>query len=283
VHVHGSLDGNPLNDGSGMQVSASKQISITNSEFQEGFRGLAILQTKDVRVIGNRFHTLRSDGVDLAQVNDVLIDSNHFTDFYKQPGDHPDGIQFWTSNTTAPSTDIIVQNNQIVQRGGAPMQGIFFRDELGTFPFERVRIINNLVYQAIMPNGITVMGGRDIIVTGNSTLSPPGDKVSVWIRLENVERATMTSNVADRYVQRGNNREIRQQDNIALNDERKISRSIRGLAEGLGASPAALITDRGGYQLKGEGGAIDLRRTSADMRAPGRAGKRTAMARRTAG
>ena len=199
VHFHGSMDGNPSNDGTGITFGGVNGIKLINSEFEQLGRGAVFGSSTNITVANNSFHDIRSDGIDFAAVTNVLIDGNHFTNFSRISSDHPDAIQFWTTNTSRPSTDIAIRNNVILEGNGSGLQGIFMRDEVGTLPYERVTIENNLVYETNMSNGITVMGGKDITIRGNTVLSPNEDTVPVWIRVESVTNGTVTKNLTDKF------------------------------------------------------------------------------------
>ena len=107
--------------------------------------------------------------------------------------DHPDAVQFWTTNTKVPASDIIVEDNVIVRGKGSPIQGIFFRDELGTLPYQNVTIADNLVIGALY-NGITIMGGVGFKITGNVVAALP-DMLS-RIRLEDASQGQVSGNKA---------------------------------------------------------------------------------------
>ena len=77
VHFHGSLDGNPKNDGTGINFGGGiVGVKIMNSEFEQLGRGATIGGARDITIVNNSFHDIRSDGLDFAQVNNVLIEGN---------------------------------------------------------------------------------------------------------------------------------------------------------------------------------------------------------------
>ncbi|PZQ63827.1 MAG: hypothetical protein DI570_07705 [Phenylobacterium zucineum] len=194
VKVHGSLDGDASNDVSGISFSASKNVSITNSEFQQLERGLAIAGTQNVKVNNNSFHDLRSDGADFVQVNKVEVKNNTFSDFDPVKGDHPDAIQFWTTGTTAPSTDIVISGNVITRGDGEYTQGIFLRDQVGTLPYERVTISDNLIIGTGY-NGIRIQGAKDIAITNNELVSFKGD-LTTFVLVQGGTNVTLDGNKA---------------------------------------------------------------------------------------
>ena len=110
VSIHGSLDGNPLNDIEGLGFSGCTNISVTNSEFQQLLRGLAISMSNNVTVSGNTMHDLEITGMAVGGgTNNITISNNAIWNLFPQAGEHPDAIQFLTSGSTVTSTGITVQ------------------------------------------------------------------------------------------------------------------------------------------------------------------------------
>lgn len=191
LNVHGSLDGNAANDIAAMMIRSSSNVSVTNSEFQQLEHGISHLNSSGLTVAGNQFHDIRTDGVRGGGSSNVTISDNYFTDFYPADGDHPDAIQFWTGNTSASATDITVVNNVITRGAGEPIQGIFFRDQVGDLPYNNVVVANNLVVGG-MPNGIAVSSTNNLVVEGNTVTGLP-DSLS-WIRVNNANDVTISNN-----------------------------------------------------------------------------------------
>ncbi|WP_394764236.1 right-handed parallel beta-helix repeat-containing protein, partial [Phenylobacterium sp.] len=192
---HGSLDGNPQNDAEGFAISGSTNVSITNSEFQQLERGVAINTSSNVTFSNNNVHDVVVTGIMFAQVNNVTINGNVFSNLYPEPGDHPDAIQFLTAGTKEPSHDISITNNIIYRGAGAATQGIFFRDQLTTMHYENVTIVNNLI-DGTGYSGIAVDHIHDLVVTGNSLISNPGDTNKTFLSIDSSDTVTLTNNQA---------------------------------------------------------------------------------------
>jgi len=182
VYVHGSLDGNARNDAVGMIFNGGSNIAVTNSRFQQLGRAAQFFGISAVTVAKNDVREIRSDGFDFSAVSNALIDGNFFTNFQRVATDHPDAVQFQTAGSSRSSADIVIRNNVLLPGSGNGTQGIFMRDEVGTLPYKRVTIANNLLVGNGMENGITISNGADITITGNSVLSPIDGDV-FWIRL----------------------------------------------------------------------------------------------------
>lgn len=247
VFIRGSLDDNPVNDGNGLNVVGSQQVTVKASRFEQLGRGIQMSGSTGLRLIGNDFRAMRTDGMNFANVQQVLIDRNHFRDFFVGEGDHPDAIQFWTLGTTKASADVTISNNQVFQGQGAGTQGIFLTDQVGTLPYTNIRIENNLLYVEDGYNGIMVGNGRQIMISGNSVLSPPGDKETYWIRLDRVEGAVLRGNIADTLVN-PNSRAVEMDGNIFLDKRPGYGSRLRDLRARAAATADGLTTPGVGYQ-----------------------------------
>ncbi|WP_298196289.1 right-handed parallel beta-helix repeat-containing protein [Novosphingobium sp.] len=184
-------------ENAGLMIRASTNVSITNSEFS-GFRyGLSLLDNENVKVAGNFFHEIRTDGVRGGGNDFLTITGNVFTDFFPAEGDHADAIQLWTNNTSKATHDVTISNNLIVRGDGEPTQGIFLRDTGNTLPFEKVAITGNMVIGALY-NGISVQGMVNSTVSGNTVLG--FDDQASWLRLSAVSSTVVTNNNATKFV-----------------------------------------------------------------------------------
>ena len=250
VHFRGSLDGNSANDGNGLSILDSSKIKVINSEFEQLGRGLAIGSSTDLEIRNNRFHDLRSDGADFSDVQRVVIAGNHFTNFNPVGLDHPDAIQFWTYGTARPSSDIVIYDNIVLQGAGRGLQGIFLKDEVGTLPYERVQIYNNLVYVNDGLNGITIQGGKGAVIQNNTVVSQRGDAYSHYIRMENVNGLILKDNVSDTIIN-DRNSNVRLIDNVRFDQSPGRIAELRDLQAGATATVEGLTIDHGGYRPEG--------------------------------
>ena len=174
--------GDPTADGfatgKGLRVGGSSNVVIENNEFTTWHRALVVGGSKDVRVTGNDVHSMRSDGMNFSNVRNVLIENNHIHDFArsKASGDHPDMIQFWTTGTSTPSTDIIIRGNTLDVGGGDLTQSIFMRNEevdigrAGEEMFYRNILIEENVILNNHVHGISVGETDGLVIRKNSVL-----------------------------------------------------------------------------------------------------------------
>jgi hypothetical protein len=195
LKVHGSLDGDPQNDGEGLSILASSKVSVVDSEFQQLYRALGVGGGDEVEFAGNIFHDLRTTGIMIAATSHLRVLRNSFTDFYPVALDHPDAIQLLTNGTKAPAHDILIADNVIVRGHGAGFQGIFLRDQVGGLPFTNVIIRGNFLYGTGF-NGIAVLGGRNLEISRNTLVSLAGPANLNWILTQDSEQVVSRDNEA---------------------------------------------------------------------------------------
>ncbi|MBA4010701.1 MAG: hypothetical protein C0481_02435 [Phenylobacterium sp.] len=200
LDFHGSMNGNPADDQNALLIRNSTGVKVTGSEFQEFSHGVSMMNSNDVRIEGNSFHDLRSDGVMSAGTSKVQVIGNTFTDFYPANGDHPDAIQFLTRGTTAKAHDILVSDNLIMRGDGGIIQGVFITDQIG-LGYDRVTVSDNVIVGG-MYNGIMVSRANGLVIDGN-IVAAYGDQKS-WIRVSDTTNAQLTDNEAQSYVLQGN-------------------------------------------------------------------------------
>lgn len=188
VVVHG-----PDNIGSGNEVSpfmvrASNDITIVDSEFYNLHNAAKFDDVDGLLISGNSFHDIRCDGVRGGGVSNAVITNNVFTDFYPidtgGPGDHPDAIQFWSTNQDEPGRNITISDNLVYRGNGLPIQGIFIRDTRDQMPFEDVNVSGNVILGGLY-NGVSVDGVVGGEVTNNLVIGFPDQRSFLRVIMEN--------------------------------------------------------------------------------------------------
>ena len=165
LNIHGSLDGNPKNDGAAFSITRSSEITIRGNEFQQLKRAVIANNTDRLTIERNDIHDMQTDGMIFAEMTNLRIVGNFIGQFSPVTGDHPDGIQVLTRGTTVPTRGVYIADNLIYRGDGAGMQGIFFGNE-DDVPFEDIEITRNLLIGTGY-RGISVGGGRNITITDN--------------------------------------------------------------------------------------------------------------------
>ncbi len=172
-NFHGPLNGVLENEASGLLIRDSQDVTVANSEFRHLHNGIGHLQDEHLTISGNSFHDLRDDGIRGGGSSWVTITHNHFQDMHPDANDadHPDCIQFWTSNTKVSAHDILIEGNFYRRGAGRPVQGVFLGNEL-KIPYERVTILDN-VFVGAGYNGIVVGLGKGVTIRGNVVAGYP--------------------------------------------------------------------------------------------------------------
>lgn len=197
LNVHGSMNGTPADDTSGFLIRNSSNVAVTNSEFQQQWHGISFLDSTGLTLSNNNFHDIRTDGIRGGGTSNLTISDNYLTDFYPAAGDHADGIQLWTTNTTETAKDITISGNVIARGAGAATQGVFIRDTDNSLPFNNVTVSDNTVIGGLY-NGIAVNGATGLVISGNQVISYDDQKS--WIRIDNAVAATLADNTASIYM-----------------------------------------------------------------------------------
>lgn len=200
LRVHGNANNLVSDDPMGMWVTQSANISVTNSTFDELFRGVALAFASGLTVSNNSFTDIAATGTTVAQVQNITIDANLYSRWGSFDGyNHPDAIQFMTAGTSASSSDIRITNNVIMQGGNGVFQGIFLRDELGYLPYRNVNISNNLVYTDQW-TGIGVDNGANVTIANNTVRSDGDDGIANRIVVGRSNGVVLSGNIAEAYI-----------------------------------------------------------------------------------
>ena len=241
LNVHGTLNGDVNDDGQPMMIRSSTNVTVSNSEFQQAMNALSFLNNDGLTIVNNSFHDIRTDGVRGGGTSNLLISNNYFTNFYPKMGtkdvngDHPDAIQLWTTGTTTSASNITVTDNLIVRGDGLPMQGIFFRDQVGGLPFKNVTVSGNTVIGA-MSHGIGLNGIDGLVATNNEVVAIAGQVSN--IALNGTRNAVLTGNQASAYV-------ATDVENVTRSDNILLDTLSVGQGRGLATALSKIVTVKG--------------------------------------
>ena len=172
---------NGLPAGFGLTIERSNGVTVENTRITGFWRGLSIRNSQNLRILGNDLYGLRMDGMNFAQVTDVLIANNTIRDFKRSTDkrDHADMIQFWTAHTTAPSRNITIRGNLMKSGSGMFTQTIFMGNTLvdkgkagEEMYFRNVTIEDNLIINA-HKHGIAVGASLGVQIANNTLVHNP--------------------------------------------------------------------------------------------------------------
>ena len=192
--------------GYGLSITDSSNVTVSGCEFFDFMRGMVVSGSNGLSITGNDLHSIRSDGMDFAQVSNVLIEDNTIHDFLPSlaSGDHLDFIQFWTTGTTAPSTDIVIRGNHLDIGTGGWAQSIFMRNELVDLGlagpemlYRNVLIEDNVIVNAHI-HGITVGETSGLVIRNNTVVHSDGgapDGADSGVEIPAINLAATSTNV----------------------------------------------------------------------------------------
>jgi hypothetical protein len=200
VFDHLNMHGAAVGDGSAIMVRNSTNVAVTNSDIHDLVTGINHLDSSQLNFSNNNLHNIQADGIRGGGSSNVTISGNHFTDFFPKTGDHPDAIQFWTTNTSTASHDLTITNNVFVRGAGQAIQGIFVGNE-NKIPFQNVTITGNAIIGG-MYHGISLSYGDHVTVTNN--LVEGYTDMTSWIMLNNTTNSTEHDNTSTSYTGTGN-------------------------------------------------------------------------------
>jgi len=172
--------------GTGLSVKDTNTVTIAGNRFTDWYRGMVVAQSQNVVVRGNEVTELRMDGMNFAEVKNVLIERNYIHNFNRSLGskDHADMIQFWTARTATPTENVLIRNNVLNSGKGAYTQSIYMRNEIvdtgkagAEMYYRNLRIEENVVLNA-HAHGITVGETTGLMVVRNTLLQNPESKGS---------------------------------------------------------------------------------------------------------
>lgn len=187
-----------------------------------GYRnGLTLMNSRKVVLSENALYGLSNDGIRGAGVEDVLIERNLMGNFTPDPGNHADGIQFWSRNQQAASQDITIRHNLVIRGRGQPIQGIFIRDS-AKLPFHRLTIEGNAVIGGNF-QGILVDGADGVSIRQNVVL--PLDQQLSWVQIKAATNAVASDNRAGKFLLHG---ESKGMDNTVITIRRDYTKELQG-------------------------------------------------------
>ena len=192
VADHGRLVAG-MYSGTAISVRDAGDVVVEKSEITGFYRGVSVEGVTDMVIRRNSIHDIRSDGIAVGEVRGIVIENNVIRDLLPwrheaatARGDHPDMIQFWTTNSDAASTGIVIRDNALVQTRTDDSffaQGIFMRnpkaerDATGSdFFYRDVAIERNLIYNAHV-NSLVVGEAHGVSVRENVLIQNTGSGI----------------------------------------------------------------------------------------------------------
>ncbi|WP_306145400.1 right-handed parallel beta-helix repeat-containing protein [Roseibium sp. MMSF_3412] len=176
-------------------VRESNGFVLENNTISNYNFGLLLLETTDVKVNGNEFHSLQGDPIRMAGVQRVDITNNNIHDLLgtDESLNHMDMIQIWSTSTNLVTRDITISGNILDAGNGVASQSIFIRNEkVDTsenanlqFYYSNITIKDNLIYNGHL-HGITVGETNGLVISNNTLVTNPQSSMIVGGGTRNV-------------------------------------------------------------------------------------------------
>jgi hypothetical protein len=164
--------------GKGLVVTGGANFVFEENTIHSFHRGITCGGGENTVIRGNHIYDIRSDMMDFSAMRGVVIEDNdlHGLRSALLSADHPSFIQFWTTNTTTPSTDVVIRNNRIDIGTGDKGGGIFMRNEevdngrAGPEMYYRNILIEGNTIYGDYSHGITVGETAGLVIRNNAVL-----------------------------------------------------------------------------------------------------------------
>jgi hypothetical protein len=162
----------------------SSNIEISGNHFHH-FARAGLFFGNDITIKDNLIDDIRLDGLFFGRSNNLLIENNVLTNFYRQGTDHADYIQF-DPGTTGAARDVVIRGNVMLKGDGkGDVQGIFganHHQSTHNTVFTNFLIEDNIYFDTGL-NAIQFYTGENMVVRNNTVLMDPADGRVVWVRL----------------------------------------------------------------------------------------------------
>ncbi len=172
-------------------------LQIADSVIENLRRGLMVERSTAVAIEHNRFRRLDIVGLTALQTDGLTFDSNRLDEFRPETVGARHFLTMSTRQTTAPSRNIRITRNVMLQTEGEPINGVFLGNEEKR-PYETVEISKNIIVIGA-PHGITVDYAVNASITDNMVLDSVQSIYNNAIRLQNARNSEVSRNLAVAY------------------------------------------------------------------------------------
>jgi len=124
-------NGDPWDEeGTGIHIRTATNVAVQDVKMLEMRLGAFIQRSRNVHFRYNRIMYIR-EGVNIAAADGLTVQGNHISHIYPRYniGEHPDAIQFWTTNETTGSKHVRLIENVLILGGRRAVHGVFARSE----------------------------------------------------------------------------------------------------------------------------------------------------------
>jgi hypothetical protein len=186
--------GPPAEEANGILLRGDTEVTVSDSDLKQLGTGINYIDSDHVELLRNTVSDIRTDGF-RGGSSHVDVIGNHGSNFHPIPGDHPDFIQFWSTQASGPSTGNRIKDN-VYERGerGGGVQGVFIEDNHDI-------VISGNALLGTMYNAISLSRVQGALVENNFAQSYPDMDVEIITRGGSSD-VTIRGNVAPRVENR---------------------------------------------------------------------------------
>jgi len=172
-------------------------LHLADTVVENLHRGIVLDRSMAVVIEHNQFRRLNLDGLAIVQSDGVTFDSNRLEAFRPETTGARHFVTASTRQTTAPSRNIRITRNVMIQTEGEPVAGVFFGNEEQR-PYENVELSKNIILTG-SPHGITIDHAVNASITDNMVLDSVQSIYNNAIRLQNARNSEVSRNIAVAY------------------------------------------------------------------------------------
>lgn len=176
-------------------------LHLADTVVENLHRGIVLDRSTAVVIEHNQFRRLNLDGLAIVQSDGVTFDSNRLEAFRPEPTGARHFVTASTRQTTAPSRNIRITRNVMIQTEGEPVAGVFFGNEEQR-PYENVELSKNIILTG-SPHGITIDYAVNASIADNMVLDSLQSSYNNAIRLLNARNSEVSRNMAVAYAYTG--------------------------------------------------------------------------------
>ena len=178
----------------GMTVTASNQVQISASRFNNLKAGLGVLSSTNVKIDSSKFTAMTSDGINIADSHFVTATANTCVGTVPFAGAHPDCIQLWSVLGNPVQSDIALLRN--IARGATQGFTSFNSSDGGGL---RISMIGNIVATSY-PQGLACYACVDSVFTDNVLTTLPGSLYQTSMNIIGGSNNIIENNNITRYA-----------------------------------------------------------------------------------
>lgn len=192
-----SPQGKATSSAGALRAAGVTTLHVADTVIENLRRGLMVERSTAVVIEHNRFRRLEVNGAAFTQSDGVTFDSNRLDEFRPETVGARHFLTMSTRQTTAPSRNIRITRNVMLQTEGELINGIFLGNEEKR-PYETVEVSNNIIVTGA-PHGITIDYAINASITDNMILDSVQSIYNNAIRLQNARNSEVSRNLAVAY------------------------------------------------------------------------------------